>query len=147
MVAVLLLGSGWALAGNTQVYKTVDEHGNVVYTDRPPSAGAPKSTVSFHEPSADDQAHLEQQRKATDAAENKRLQQTAASDVAHARQEKAEKEKQARCETARSDYYRLRDAGRIFQTDAAGNKVYLPDAEADAKRTEAREAMDAACSG
>jgi hypothetical protein len=144
-VAALLLSSGFAHAGDTPVYKTVDEHGNVVYTDRPPSAGAQKSTVRFHEPSAEDAAFAEQQRKATEAAQSKRMQQTATSDLARARQEKAQKEKQARCESARSYYNSLRDAGRIFQNDAQGNRVYLSDADAEAKRTEARQAMDAAC--
>jgi hypothetical protein len=144
-IAALLLGSGLARAGDTQIYKTVDAHGNVVYTDRASSANAEKSTVRFHEPSAEDLAHLEQQRKASQAAESQRLQQTAASSIARAQQERAQKDKQARCDNARSYYYSLRDATRVYQLDAQGNRVYLPDSEADAKRTEARSAMEAAC--
>jgi hypothetical protein len=141
----LLLSCGWALAGDTQIYRTVDEHGNVVYTDRASSANAQKTTVRFHEPSAEDAARVEQERKATQANESKRLQQTAANDAARAQQEKAQKAKQARCDGARSYYFRLRDAGRIFQNDSQGNREYLPDADAEARRNEARQAMEAAC--
>ncbi len=144
-VAALLLGSGIARAGDAQVYKTVDEHGNVVYSDRPSSTSAQKSTVHFHEPSADDLARLDQRRKATQAAENERLQQAAASNIARAQQERVQKEKQVRCENARTYYNSLRNATRVYQLDAEGNRVYLPDAEVDAKRTEARDAMEAAC--
>ncbi|MGB6449145.1 MAG: DUF4124 domain-containing protein [Steroidobacteraceae bacterium] len=144
-IAALLLSGGLARAGDTQVYKTVDEHGNIVYTDRPSSASAQKDTVHFHEPSAEDLARLEQQRKTTQAAESARVQQIAASSVARAQQEKAQKEKQARCDNARNYYDSLRDAARVYQLDDQGNRVYLPDADADAKRTEARESMEAAC--
>lgn len=144
-IAALLLSSGFARAGDTQVYKTVDEHGNVVYTDRPISANTQKSTVHFHQPSTEDLARLEQRREATAAAENERLQQAAVSSIARARQEKAQQERQTRCDNARQYYYRLRDATRIYQLDDNGNRVYLPDAEAEAKRTEARGAMEAAC--
>jgi hypothetical protein len=144
-IAALLLSSSVARAGDTQVYKTVDEHGNVVYSDRASSTKAQKSTVRFHEPSAEDLAHLDEQRKAAQAAESERLQETAASSAARAQQEKAQKEKQIRCENARNYYDSLRDATRVYQLDAQGNRVYLPDTEADAKRTEARAAMEAAC--
>ena len=144
-VIAVVLGGAWARAGDTQIYKTVDEHGNVVYTDRASSANASKSTVRFHEPSAADLASLAQQQKAAQAAESQRLQQTAASNVAHLQQAKAEKEKQARCDSARDNYNRLQQAGRIYQLDAQGNRVYMPDADAEAARTQARTAMEAAC--
>jgi Domain of unknown function (DUF4124) len=144
-IAALLLSGGVARSGDTQVYKTVDEHGNIVYTDRPSSPDMRKSTVRFHEPSEKDLALVEQQSKAARAAESARLQQTAASSIARTQQANAEKEKQARCDNARNYYNRLQDASRIYQLDTQGNRVFLPDPEAEAKRTEAREAMETAC--
>lgn len=38
--ALLLLAAALAAPAAAQVYKTVDEHGNVVYTDQPPTPGA-----------------------------------------------------------------------------------------------------------
>jgi hypothetical protein len=144
-IAALLLNSSVASAGDTQIYKTVDAQGNIVYTDQPPSAKSPKSSVKYHEPSPEDLARVEQQRKAADVAESERVQQTAASNLAHAQQEQAQKEKQARCDIARNYYNNLRDANRVYQLDGQGNRVYLADAEADAKRTAARKTMEAAC--
>jgi hypothetical protein len=144
-IAALLLCSGLARGGDTQVYRTVDAQGNVVYTDRASSANAAKTTVRFHEPSTEDLAHLEEQRKAARSAENERLRQTAISNVARAQKERAEKDRQTRCDNARQYYERLQDAGRIYQLDAQGNRVYLADTEAEARRTEARTAMEAAC--
>ena len=143
--AALLLACGWAVAGDAPVYKTVDEHGNIVYTDRAPSANAQKGSVKYHEPSPEDLTRLEQQRKATQAAESEHLQQAAASGIARAQQEKVQKQKQARCDSARNYYYGLRDAGRVYQRDAQGNRAYLSDAEAEAKRSDARKTMEAAC--
>jgi hypothetical protein len=144
-VTASLPSSSAASAGDTQIYKTVDAQGNVVYTDQPPSAKSQKSSVKYHEPSAQDLARVEQQRKATEAAESERVQQAAASNLAQAQQDRAQKEKQARCDNARNNYNSLRDANRVFQLDPQGNRVYLTDAEAEAKRTAARKAMEAAC--
>lgn len=153
VIALLALSAGTALlfagdrafAGDAQIYKTVDEHGNIVYTDKAPTAHAEKSTVKYHEPSAADLARAEQQHKSDQLAESQRMQQAATDNVARSQQEKAQKQKQARCDSARSYYYGLKDATRVYQRDAQGNRVYLPDADAEAKRTEARKAMEAAC--
>lgn len=134
-----------AWAGDTQVYKTVDAQGNVVYTDHPSSANAPKTSVRFHEPTAEDQAQAERQRKANQASEMQRVQETLASSSAQAQQQKEQKDRQTRCENARNRYNGLKDATRLYQLDAQGNRVFLPDEAADAKRAEARKAMDAAC--
>jgi hypothetical protein len=53
--------------------------------------------------------------------------------------------KQAQCDRAREHYYSLKDARRIYDRDAEGNRVFLSDPDADAKREEARQAMAAAC--
>jgi hypothetical protein len=130
-----------ASAGDTQIYKTVDAHGNIVYSDRASSANAPKAGVQVHEPSAEDLAQVEQQRHANQSAEVERLKEA----LVHSAGAQQQKEKQTRCEHARDQFHNLSDASRIYQLDAQGNRVYLSDAEADAKRAEARRAMDAAC--
>jgi Domain of unknown function (DUF4124) len=144
-VALLTIFSGYARAGDTQLYKTVDAQGNVVYTDKPTSSNAPKTSVRVQEPSAADLTQLQQRQQASQAAEIQRLQQTLANSANQVQQAQQQKEKQVRCENARNRFYALKEATRIYQRDAQGNRVYLPDDAADAKRTEARKAMDAAC--
>jgi hypothetical protein len=145
VLSAFLMGAGLARPGDTPVYRSVDQHGNVVYTDRPNSADASKSTLAVHEPNADDLAYIEQQRKAAQAAETERLRSAIASGIAHAQQEKAQEEKQNRCDRAHNHYDSLQSAPRIYQLDAQGNRVYLSDAEAEAKRAEARQAVAEAC--
>jgi hypothetical protein len=140
--AMLTMLSSSAWAEDAQVYKSTDAQGNVVYSDKPGNLKASKTSVEVHEPSADDLARLEQQRQARQAADSQRLQQTL---LDSADQAQHQKEKQARCQNARAHFYALKDAARIYQRDAQGNRVYLPDEAADAKRVEARKAMDAAC--
>jgi hypothetical protein len=149
LLGLMLFGavSAGALADETQVYKTVDAQGNVVYSDRASGAATKKTAVAVHEPSPEDLKALEQQRKAADAAETQRLQDTLNTRATEDRQSQMQKEKQARCDHAREHFFSLRDANRIYQRDAQGNPVYLSDEAADARRTEARKAMDAACAG
>ncbi len=56
-----------------------------------------------------------------------------------------EHDKRVQCEAARNRYYMLRDARRLFERDADGNRVYYSDVDADAKREEARQVMAAVC--
>ena len=144
-LAALSVCSGAAYAGDTQVYKTVDAQGNVVYTDRPSVTNAKKTAVSVHEPSADDLAHLQQRRQEAEAAGIQRLQQTLTDKNNQAVEQKKQSDKQARCTNARNHFYSLKEATRIYQHDAQGNREYLSDEQAEAKRTEARKEMEAAC--
>ena len=143
-ISVLLVGRGLAHAGDTPVYRSVDQHGNVVYSDRP-SADASQKTLDVHEPTADDVAYMEQQRKAAQAAEAERLRGAINSNINRVQQEKVQQEKQDRCDRARNHYDSLQSATRVYQLDAQGNRIYLSDAEADAKRAEARQAVAEAC--
>jgi hypothetical protein len=137
--------SGIARAGDTAIYKTVDAQGNVVYTDKTPSANSQQSNVHYHEPSAGDLKDLDQQHKALQATQNQRLQEAVNSNSARAQQEKQQQAQQARCESARNHFYLIKDAGRLYQPNAQGDRVYLTDQEADAKRDQARQAMTDAC--
>jgi hypothetical protein len=144
-VAALAMSGGSVCWGDTQVYKTVDAQGNIVYTDRAPTVNAKRTNVQVHEPSAADLERVEQQKKLSQAADDQRLQEAIANKASHAQKQKEQSDKQARCERARNNFYTLRDAARIYERDAQGNRVYMPDDQAEAKRAQARKAMDAAC--
>jgi hypothetical protein len=149
LLALTALGAvcAGARADETQVYKTVDAQGNVVYSDRASGAATKKTAIAVHEPSPEDLKAAEQQRKAADAAETQRVQDTLNTRATEVQQTRMQKEKQTRCDHAREYFYSLRDANRLYQRDAQGNPTYLSDDAADAKRAEARKAMDAACAG
>lgn len=145
IVASMAIGVSAACWGDTQVYKTVDAQGNVVYTDKAPTVNAQKTNIQVHQPSAADLERVEQQKKAIQATDERRVAEAIADKASQAQKQKQLGERQARCQQARNNFYNLKDATRIYQRDAQGNRVYLPDDQADAKRSEARKAMDAAC--
>lgn len=134
-----------SFGGDAQLYRTVDDQGHVVYTDHPPTLATPKTTVKVHEPSAAELAEVAKRQAATQAADAQRVQQTLVNNGANAAKAQQQHDKQARCDAARNQFYSLKDANRVFQRDAQGNRVYLSDAEADGRRTAAKQAMEAAC--
>jgi hypothetical protein len=145
VVALATLAASPVRAGDTQVYKTTDAHGNVVYTDQAGAADSPQTTVRYHEPSADDLARLQKQRRAEEVTESQRLRDAANANVAQAQQQKAQQEQQARCENARRNYYAIKDATRLYDHNEQGDRVYLTDKEIDAKRAQALQSMTVAC--
>jgi hypothetical protein len=54
-------------------------------------------------------------------------------------------DKQVACEKARNRYNSLKDANVLYRLDAQGNRVFYTDAEADARKEQAHQAMIAAC--
>jgi Skp family chaperone for outer membrane proteins len=139
---------GWALlvcaaAGHAdQVYKYVDAQGHVTYSDRPNTAGAKKTEVTFQQADPHEAARLAKEGQLLKAADDQRKKQQANDDKAKAQQDK---DKAARCQTARTNYNAIKENGRLYNRDAEGNKVYYNDAEADAKREAARQVMTTAC--
>lgn len=145
ILASVAIGASAASWGDTQVYKTIDAQGNVVYTDKAPTGKAQKTNVQVHQPSTADLERVEQQKKAIQAADDQRVAEAVADKAGQAQKQKQLIDRQARCQQARNNFYNLKDAARLYQRDAQGNRVFLPDDQADAKRSEARKAMDAAC--
>ncbi len=124
-----------------EVYKSVDAEGHVVYSDRADTS-VQKSVVKVDQPDPRDVARNAKDQEIYKAEENQRKKQQADADARKAQQEHL---RQVQCDSAREHYYALKDARRIYNRDDAGNRVYYNDAEADAKRDEAKAAMDAAC--
>jgi alcohol dehydrogenase class IV len=125
-----------------EVYKSVDAEGHIVYSDRPDTAGAQKSVVHSDPSNPTEVARLAKEQEIQKAEELQRNRQKGVEETKKAQQDQV---KQAQCDSARNRYYSLKDARRIFDLDAAGNPHYYSDAEGDAKREEARQAMTAAC--
>jgi Domain of unknown function (DUF4124) len=138
---VLLVGTACPLAAG-EVYKSVDAEGHVVYSDHADTSGAQKSVVHSDPSNPTEVARIAKEQEIQKAEELQRNRQKLIDDTKKAQQDEL---KQVQCESARNRYYSLQDAGRIFDLDAAGNRHYYSDAEADTKREEARQAMTAAC--
>ena len=138
-----LLLSSTALPGLAdQVYKSVDAQGHVIYSDRPTTAGAQKTDVVVQQADPREAQRLAKERMLLKAEDDQRTRKSVAGEQAKAKQEG---EKKQLCDNARRHYNDMKDANRIYTVTADGNREYYTDAQADAMRTEAKRAMDAAC--
>ena len=125
-----------------EIYKSVDAQGHVVYSDRADTAAAQKTSVAVEAADPKEAARIAKEQAVLQAAETQHNRQKLIDDAKKAQQDQV---KQVQCDRAREYYYSVKDARRIYDRDADGNRVYLSDPDADAKREEARQAMTAAC--
>ena len=142
LVAVVLLASPTCQPRADDIYKSVDAQGHVVYSDRADTSTAQKAVVNVDRPDAKEVARMAKEQEILKAEDIQRNRQKLIDDAKKAQQDHV---KQVQCDAARNHFYALKDARRIYDRDADGNRIYLSDADADAKREDARQAMTAAC--
>jgi hypothetical protein len=144
-VAVALLLSAGAQA--SEVYKTTDAQGRPVYTDKPPSLPAKRLNVqSATTDTVEVQRRYDAELKRYDE-EAKAGEQAAAkaAEESKARELTAE-DRARRCIEARQHYEKVMTARRLYSPGASeGERSYLSDAEIDAARANAKQAMDELC--
>jgi hypothetical protein len=135
----VLLGAVGAARADT-VYEWTDAHGQVHYTDQwVPGAKVVRTSDALH-PAADSSAAKGIQ-KESDAASQGLKQQQEAQSV----QDDEAKARAARCTQDKEQYQKMIESRRIYTTDKNGNRTYMSDAEADAARLQAKQAVDADC--
>ena len=141
MTAGLLFAAVSHPARADQVYKSVDAQGHVTYSDRPDSAAAKKTDVTFQQADPNEAARLAKENQVLSAEDEQRKKQQLAADKNKAQQDK---DKQARCQAARDHYNAIKE-GRLYKRDSDGNRQFMSDSEADAQRETARQVMNTAC--
>jgi len=139
-LALILWPAGSVWSG--EVYKSVDAQGHVVYSDHPETGTEQKSEVKAEGPNRTEATRIAKEQAILNAEETQRNKQKAIED---AKKAQADHAAQVQCDNARTRYYGLKDARRIYDRDADGNRQYLSDHDGDARREEARQAMTAAC--
>ena len=145
LLFIAILGLAPPLQADT-MYRTVDAEGRVTYSDRPLSPLSQRISVDVTGPNTSEAARLSKVQAAEAAADQQRIQQ-GQHDAEEAKKAAAhEAVQQQRCNAARGRYATFAAGGRLFRTDADGNRVYLSDEEIDQQRTLAKAAMDSACS-
>ena len=142
ITAGLLFASALGAAQGDPIYRSVDAQGHVTYSDRPNSSGAQKADVSVQQADPAEAERLAKERQLLKAEDDQRQKQQASDSRAKAQQQH---DKETRCRIARDNYNNLKDVGRIYKLDADGNRVFLSDSEAEAKRETARQVMTTAC--
>jgi hypothetical protein len=125
-----------------EVYKSVDAQGHVVYSDRATTPTAQKSVVHVIQADPGEAARAARETNLLKAEESQRKREQ---DIDSRDKAKQEHDKQALCEKARSRYYSVKDANLLYKLDSQGNRVFYTDAEADARKEQAHQAVIAAC--
>ena len=134
--SVLALIIARALAGTLsaeQVYKWIDEDGNVHYSDLP-VAGAELVTIQSR-PTDSDLVKNEQQAVADYEVERAERQEAAAAQAeVTAEKRAADKERQANCAKYTERQVRFTENRRIYRMDENGERVYYDEEEMAAAR-------------
>lgn len=143
-IAVLLATSMAALLGVAGiaradvVYEWTDAQGQVHYTDQwVPGAKVITTTTAHAAASSAMQGIKSENQAASDQTRDQQDTQAVQQDEAKARA--------AQCTQDKAEYQKLIQSRRIFTVDKSGERHYLSDADADAARVKARQAMEADC--
>ena len=128
-----LLGTGISAAG--QIYKWVDEEGNVHYEDRPVATSDLERVdiVSRNTDNTVVQARVDADRKARAAA--RQVESEAPDDMSEEDLRAEKKERQQKCEQYRAQLEAFLRSTRLYQEDDAGDRTYLSDDEVMAARS------------
>ncbi len=144
IVGGVILLAGTAMAGD--IYKYVDEDGNIHYGDRP-SGEATEQRMALASRSTDSasvDARIEQRLERDAQREEARQERAAEKEEAAAVREEAEK-RAARCEESRARLQSYDAALRLYKQDENGERVYLDDAQRAAAEKRARDAISEYC--
>ncbi|NIT63896.1 MAG: DUF4124 domain-containing protein [Gammaproteobacteria bacterium] len=129
-------------AARAEIYRWVDEQGNVHYGDRPAGQDAEGVEVDAG-PRRDPEAERRRarRRKLLEAMEEEQ-------EIERRQQEQAQaerKERERRCRIARNRLDSYRRANVIYGYDESGNRRYLNDSERERAIAEARQAVEHWC--
>jgi Domain of unknown function (DUF4124) len=131
-----------AAARADEVYKSVDAQGHVVYSDRATTPAAQKSIVHVV---PGDPAEAARAARETSLLKAEDTQRKREQDFDSRNKAQQDHEKQVACTNARNRYNSLKDANVLYRLDAQQNRVFYTDAEADARKEQAHQAMIAVC--
>jgi len=144
--AVMALVGPAPASRGSEIYRSVDSKGQVIYADKPVTPSAVR--VSVQAPpgiSEADRARIAAEQEATAKAEAERALKTEAERQAIATQEQARQAGLEICRRARDRYLMFKESGRIYRRDEHGRRVFYTSAEIDTERAAARKAMDDLC--
>jgi hypothetical protein len=149
---LLLLCQG--VAASTTVYKSVDDDGGVVFTDRPPENGVYEEVEGFANDPVDNgptdnefRVNDEQQSFGDPVTKNARESQQSEEPPAQPEQQTAMAETRAsNCKAARDRLERYTGAGRLYRADENGEREYLSSKEIDEERVNAARLVEEWCS-
>lgn len=135
---------GTAMAN--EIYKWVDEQGNVHYGDRPTASNQAEVVALTYRrtDSGSVQKRVAAQGEAEAAREEKRAERAEQKQAAEAEAAEAEA-KQQRCETYRARLETFVQSRRLYREDEQGERVYLDETQTNAARQRVEELIAENC--
>lgn len=127
--------------GAAEVYRSVDENGNVVYSDRPDGAAQELIVVNATPAPANPRPIASPRSQSTDQEDAEGGETPRRELIEPTAEERAE-----RCAVARDRVARYSVAHRLYRTGADGEREYLNDAQIDEARVKAAADVDNWCS-
>jgi Domain of unknown function (DUF4124) len=143
LTAVLFAGA--LTLARADVYRWVDPQGQPHYSDQWVPGSQVIKTDKAHPPGAATTARAQQDQKSLTAASERISKELSAEDNARAVQADLAKSRDARCKAAKDAYQRAIISRKVYKDDKDGTRTYLSDAEADAYREQARQAVQDNC--
>ena len=133
----------------SEVFKTKDAQGNIVYTDRPESLPAQKVNVATRSTDkVEVQRDYDAKMQANAAAEQAKADAARQSADAKQASELTAADKAKRCVEARARYEQVMTAQRLYEPgEKEGERRYLDSKEIDDARASSKKAMDEFCAG
>ena len=137
-----------ASAHGGEIFKWVDEEGNVHYSQDPPMNKAAKPmSIKVPKPSAASEDSASQTESTAEAksppgSEDKAAEQKALQEAAARKQQEAEKKN---CQIAMKRFATVTAGGRLYEVDEQGERHYWDDATLKAKQAEAQKDVDQWC--
>lgn len=127
------------------VYKFKDDHGNVLYTDKPSTLPAERLNIQSQKTDT-----VAVQARAEEDAKRRQDTSKATPPTSQAKDEPQNTppdatQKADQCTKARQLYDSYMNSHRLYQTTGDGQRKYLSDQELDAARASAKASMDVMC--
>lgn len=138
-IATLFGAAGIARAG--VVYEWTDAHGEMHYTDQWVPGAKLIRVETAHASTAAAAGAAQGIQSESDAA-SRDIQRQQVEQAVQADESKA---RAAQCTRDKAAYQKLIDSRRIYTVDKSGQRHFLSDADVEAARLKARQAMDADC--
>jgi hypothetical protein len=141
---VALFVAGAVVTAQADVYRWVDEHGQPHYSDQWVPGSEVIKTGKGHPPGYENTARSADQKNLGAANDRTDSQLTDQANAQAVKQDVA-KTREQQCKAAKARYVTSVQSRRIYKTGADGSREYLPDADADAYRAQARKDVQDAC--
>jgi hypothetical protein len=145
-ISTLILVGAASIAHAADVYRWVDDHGSVHYSDKwVPGSQLIKATKPHPAaPEAEASQRVADQQKLTKESERISTQLTEENNAKAVKQD-VTKMRDQQCKDAKDRYEKSIEARRIYKTTKDGEREYISDADTDAYRLKARTDVQEFC--